>query len=195
MGKQVNFRRLLQLRVVALLTSHCPTGPLGGQWTGYAHAEPPFRATIVNASVAWQSRRRRNGGSWTCVRPYRAHRDCHVATLLAMTDQGGCAWDVVRSRRPTFVIASVAWQSRRRSNGGLSTCVRRHRAHRDCRVAVLLAMTDYSGHARAPGASCLPTLSLRAQRGNLVGVATAVRRRVFSVIELIEIATSLRSSQ
>ena len=37
----------------------------------------------------------------------------------------------------------------------------------------------------------VPTLSLRAQRGNLVGVATAVRRRVFT---LIEIATSLSSS-
>ncbi len=37
----------------------------------------------------------------------------------------------------------------------------------------------------------MPTLSLRAQRGNLVGVATAVRRRVFT---LIEIATSLSSS-
>ena len=38
----------------------------------------------------------------------------------------------------------------------------------------------------------VPTLSLRAQRGNLVAVATAVRRRVFT---LIEIATSLSSSQ
>jgi hypothetical protein len=35
-------------------------------------------------------------------------------------------------------------------------------------------------------------MSLRAQRGNLVVVATAVRQRVYN---LIEIATSLRSSQ
>ncbi len=35
-------------------------------------------------------------------------------------------------------------------------------------------------------------VSLRAQGGNLVAVATAVRRRVF---DRIEIATSLRSSQ
>ena len=38
------------------------------------------------------------------------------------------------------------------------------------------------------GSSRVPTLSLRAQRGNPVAVATAVRRRMFS---LNEIATSL----
>ena len=106
------------------------------------------RATIVNASVAWQSRRRSNGGLSTCVQPYR---DCHVATLLAMTDQGGCAWDVVRSRRPTFVIASAAWQSRRRGNGGAPTCIQLHRAHRDCHVALLLAMTEVKAGTRGTG--------------------------------------------
>ena len=42
-----------------------------------------WRTHFVLASAAWQSRLRRNDGSPTCVQP---HRDCHVATLLAMTD-------------------------------------------------------------------------------------------------------------
>ena len=44
----------------------------------------PKPTHFVIASVAWQSRRRSNGGSPTCVQP---HGDCHVAMLLAMTDQ------------------------------------------------------------------------------------------------------------
>ena len=54
--------------------------------------------------------------------------------------------------RTHFVIASVAWQSRRRSNGLSSTCVQ---PHRDCQVPrrarderALLAMTDYSQRVR-----------------------------------------------
>ena len=54
--------------------------------------------------------------------------------------------DVARTRQckpgsfgfPGFVIASAAWQSRRRSNGDLPTCVQ---PQRDCHVATLLAMT------------------------------------------------------
>ncbi len=49
-----------------------------------------MRIHVVIASVAWQSRRRSNGGSPTCV---QLHRDCHVPrrtrderALLAMTD-------------------------------------------------------------------------------------------------------------
>ena len=38
-------------------------------------------------------------------------------------------------------------------------------------------------------------LSMRASRGNPVGVGTAVRGRVFRVIEFIKIAASLCSSQ
>ena len=43
--------------------------------------------------------------------------------------------------RTHFVIASAAWQSRLRRNGGSPTWVQ---PRRDCRAAMLLAMTDYS---------------------------------------------------
>ena len=57
--------------------------------------------------------------------------------------------------------------------------------------AKLWALSDCHCEERL-NPSCVHTLSLRAQRGNLVAVAMMVRRRVFN---LIEIATSLRSSQ
>ena len=131
----------------ALTPSPSPDGR--GENAGSKSA-PPFDkirmsltgADFVIASVAWQSRRRSNGGSPTCVQP---HRDCHVATLLAMTEWvrmsrmsgasegagpstgSGRAWkaSLVRNpkgpegqyrvfRLPPNVIASAAWQSRSR---------------------------------------------------------------------------------
>ena len=72
-----------------------------------------------------------------------------AATLILSVDWGLCVPTVMRTHflmRTLFVIASVAWQSRRRSNGGLPTCVQ---PHRDCHVPrrarderALLAMTD-----------------------------------------------------
>ena len=46
------------------------------------------RTHVVIASEARQSHRRINGGRPRCVQPYR---DCHIAILLAMTDQRGYA--------------------------------------------------------------------------------------------------------
>ena len=135
-----------------------------------------MRTSCVIASVARQCRRHSNGGSPTRVQP---HRGCHVAMLLAMTDQGGTR-DVPGLMRTSCVIASVVRQSRRRSNGGSPTCVQPHRdchvascviasvvrqsrrrsnggsptcvqPHRDCHVAMLLAMTDQRGTRDVPG--------------------------------------------
>ena len=68
--------------------------------------------------------------------------------------------------RTHFVIASVAWQSRRSSNGGSSTCVQ---PHRECHVPrparderALLAMTKWVRirHGPGPGLSFVPTSPL-----------------------------------
>ena len=103
-----------------------------------------MRTSCVIASVARQSRRHSNGGWPTCVQP---HRGCHVAMLLAMTDQRGTR-GVPGLMRTSCVIASVARQSRRHSNGGWPTCVQ---PHRGCHAAMLLAMTDQRGTRDVPG--------------------------------------------
>ena len=75
-----------------------------------------------------------------------------------------------------FVIASVAWQSRRRSNGGSPTCVQ---PHRDCHVATLLAMTEWVRMSRTSGASKAAEAFRQAweERGKLVGCAIRKARR------------------
>ena len=50
--------------------------------------------------------------------------------------------------RAHIVIVSVAWPSRRRSNGGPSTGVQ---PHRDCHVAMLLVMTKWVRATRCSG--------------------------------------------
>ena len=95
-----------------------------------------------------------------CVQP---HRDCHVAMLLAMTDQRGTR-GVPGLMRTSCVIASVARQSRRHSNGGSPTRVQ---PHRDCHVAMLLAMTDQGGTRDVPGlmrTSCVIASVVRQSR-------------------------------
>ena len=70
------------MTVVKQSICDCPVGPGSFGFPGF-----------VIASAAWQSRRRSNGDLPTCVQP---QRDCHVATLLAMTTERPCLWAGLR---------------------------------------------------------------------------------------------------
>ena len=102
---------------------------------GVVAAQGIMPTHFVIASVAWQSGRRSNGGWPTCSTSSRLPR--RNAPRNDRLEWVGVAGQGIM---PThFVIASVAWQSGRRSNGGSPARVQ---PHRDCRVAMLLAMTD-----------------------------------------------------
>ncbi len=121
----------------------------------------------------------------------RAQRGNLVAKATAVRRR------VYNLKRTPVVIASAAWQSRRRSNVGTLKCVQpqaNSRCH--CERSTAIPSPKQRRHIDVSTTSFVPPLPLRAKRGNPIAEATSARRSVYNLKRThVVIASEARQSR